>query len=338
MILRTGLNLAEKGFLPLTILRLGVRSLIRKRLKEINTDDGDTFLGTIKSGPIAVHTDKANEQHYEIPADFFRHVLGKHLKYSACYWSEQTESLSEAEKSSLEIICERARLRDGQNILELGCGWGSLSLFMADKYPNSQITSVSNSRSQRDFINSKNKQNIEVITADINDFTPDSNFDRVVTIEMLEHVRNHQQLLKRIASWMVPDGLLFIHVFCHRRKLYPFDTDGPHNWMGRLFFSGGMMPSYNYLPSHSDSLKNEQQWWIEGIHYQRTAEAWRLNLESKKPTILELFGDIYGDESSVWYQRWRLFFLACEEMFGYNQGSEWGVGHYLFSPKPFESS
>jgi cyclopropane-fatty-acyl-phospholipid synthase len=328
------LYLAEKGLLPLGILRLGVRSLIRKRLRDIySSNNGERYLDEMRTGPIAIHTDKANDQHYEIPSEFFINVLGQHLKYSSCYWPDGTCALTDAERMSLEMVCQRAKLQNGQTILELGCGWGSLSLYMAEKYPDSQILSLSNSKSQADFINSKNKSNIEVVTTDINDFFPDIQFDRVVSIEMLEHVRNHQQLLNRIASWIIPDGFLFIHVFCHREKMYTFETQGSDNWMGRLFFSGGMMPSYGYLPDHQDKLVLENNWWLDGTHYQKTAEAWRVNLESTKPVVLQLFRSIYGSKSSMWYQRWRLFFLACEEMFGYNRGKEWGIGHYLFSPK-----
>ena len=332
MILDLGLRLAEKGLIPLPILKLGVRSLIKKRLQDIYSDnESDISANELKSGPIALHTDKANEQHYEIPAEFFYNVLGKRLKYSACYWPEEVDSLEDAEMASLEMICERAKLKDGQSILELGCGWGSLSLYMADKYPTSQILCVSNSKSQADFINSKNRRNIKVVTTDINDFAPIEKFDRVVSIEMFEHVRNHQQLLSNISSWLVPTGLLFVHVFCHQKAMYTFETQGSDNWMGRFFFTGGMMPSYEYLPSHNDCLTLQTQWWLDGTHYQKTAEAWRVNLERKKPSILKMLGNTYGSEHSRWYQRWRLFFLACEEMFGYDQGKEWGIGHYLFA-------
>ncbi len=328
-----GLRLAEGGWLPLPTLRWGIRRLLRQRLSEIDEASTAAFAAQLRTSPVAIETDKANEQHYEVPAAFYELVLGPHRKYSAAYWPEGVKTLADAEQAALELVCERAQLTDGQDILELGCGWGSLSLFMARRFPNSRIVAVSNSHSQRAFITSHGVPNLSVVTADVNTFSPDRTFDRIVSVEMFEHVRNYQTLLERIARWLNPTGRLFVHVFCHRDYAYPFETEGSANWMGRHFFTGGVMPSVALIPSFDDDVSVEEQWFLDGTHYQRTAAAWRVNLELQREAVLELFDRVYGHGNAVrWFHRWRLFFLSCEELFGFRNGNEWGVAHYRFAP------
>jgi cyclopropane-fatty-acyl-phospholipid synthase len=331
--MNVGLVLAERGMLPLPVLRAGIRLLLRQRLREVSRHDSADLVTRLRAGAIAIETDKANQQHYEVPAAFFQLVLGSHRKYSAAFWPDRVATLDDAEQAALELVCERADLRDGQDVLELGCGWGSLSLFMAARYPNSRIVAVSNSHSQREFIAARKPDNLEVVTADVNVFEPDRRFDRIVSIEMFEHVRNYETLLRRIAGWLRDDGRLFVHVFCHREHAYPFETEGAHNWMGRHFFTGGIMPSVGLIPSFDRDMTAEEQWVLSGTHYQRTAEAWRLNLERQREAALRLFADVYGPtDANRWYHRWRLFFLACEELFGFRGGREWCVAHYRFAP------
>ena len=279
--------------------------------------------------------EKANEQHYEVPPQFFELVLGANLKYSSGYWPKEVFSLDESEHEMLKITCERAGLVDGQDILELGCGWGSLTCFMAQKFPNSKITAVSNSKDQRNFIQQKNYklnlQNIKVVTADMNDFSTDEKFDRVISIEMFEHMRNYDELLKRIDGWLKQNGKLFVHIFSHKEIAYPFEDKGDGDWMARQFFSGGQMPSHRLLMSFPDRMKIEKDWRVSGIHYKKTSLAWLRKMDTNKIEVLELFKTTYGEkDASVWLQRWRIFFMSCEVLFGFNEGSEWGVSHYLF--------
>jgi cyclopropane-fatty-acyl-phospholipid synthase len=279
--------------------------------------------------------EKANEQHYEVPAQFFELVLGTNLKYSSGYWSKEVFSLDESEYEMLKITCERAGLVDGQDILELGCGWGSLTCFMAQKFPNSKITAVSNSKDQRNFIQQKNDklnlQNIKVVNADMNDFSTDEKFDRVISIEMFEHMRNYDELLKRINGWLKQNGKLFVHIFSHKEVAYPFEDKGDGDWMAREFFSGGQMPSHRLLMSFPDRMKIEKDWRVSGTHYEKTSLAWLRKMNTNKIEILELFKTTYGEkDASEWFQRWRIFFMSCEVLFGFNEGSEWGVSHYLF--------
>ena len=339
------IELADRGILPDRLIRFGIRRLDKKRL--LDEDRGnerqqqavvEKFIDRMRQGPIAVLQHKANEQHYELPPAFFRHVLGRHLKYSGCYWPPGVNSLDQAEAAMLAMTCERARLTDGLRILELGCGWGSLSLWMAENYPASRIMAVSNSRPQREFIESiiaeRNLQNLQVITADMQDFSTDLQFDRVVSVEMFEHMRHWPMLLERISGWLTPEGRLFIHIFTHRRFAYTFEDTGDDNWMGRYFFSGGMMPSDNLLMVLQGPLMVEKHWQVNGRHYSRTAEAWLANLDKKRQEIMPIMQAVYGrEDAGIWFQRWRIFFMACAELWGYRKGREWLVSHYLLRNK-----
>ena len=329
-----GINLAERGLIPLPALRIGIRRLLAKRLLEAEQGPNVSALSShLKESAIAVLPEKANEQHYEVPADFFELTLGPNLKYSSAYWPEGTASLSEAEEAMLRLTVQRADLADGHEILELGCGWGSLTLHMAQRFPNANITAVSNSAPQRRFIEARAPQNVRVITADMNELQLEQRFDRVVSVEMFEHMRNYRDLLHRICGWMKPDARLFVHVFCHRDYAYPFETEGDDNWMGRYFFTGGIMPSFDLFEHFDNDLFIEKDWRVSGTHYERTARAWRENLEKQRDPVMTVLKQSYGAEADRWFHRWRLFFLACEELFGYRGGSEWLVAHYLFAPR-----
>lgn len=331
---------AEAGWVPDRLLRMAIRHISGLRLKEERAggDKGrlqraQQYLDEWQTGPIALVPEKANEQHYEVPPRFFELTLGKHLKYSCSLWEPNTQTLDEAEEAMLALTCARAELADGQKILELGCGWGSLSLWMAQHYPNAEITVVSNSQPQREWIEETAKNrglaNLTVITADINAFSTDLSFDRVVSIEMFEHCRNHKELFSRIHGWLNPGGKLFTHVFCHRTYLYPYESRGQSDWMARHFFSGGVMPSFNLLVEGQDSLNLDQRWWIDGTHYQKTSEAWLALTDQHRDELQSLFTSL-GDDGARAVQRWRMFYMAVAEMFGLHGGQEWGVGHYLF--------
>lgn len=335
------IQLMEKGALPDWFVRQGIKQLCRQRLKDEAANDCEAqsrkfsnFLEELYKSSIAVETDKANEQHYEVPAEFYNLCLGEHKKYSSCYYENDDDSLNQAEKNMLEIYFERAQMSDGQNILELGCGWGSLTLFMAEAMPNSKITALSNSSSQREYINAQCKKrginNITVITQDINEFNTEERFDRVVSIEMFEHVRNYDQLFENIARWLADDGKLFVHIFCHRYLMYPFLEDGDDNWMGRYFFSGGQMPATDTFLFFSKHLNIQRRWLVSGRHYEKTANHWLENMDKNKEQIMPIFAAVYEGDEKVWFERWRIFFMACAELFGYSQGNEWMVGHYLF--------
>ena len=338
----TFIDFAERGLMPDFFIRAGIRGLCRKRLQQCKTDDCEAnaqlveeYIRSVDQAPLAVLTEKANEQHYEVPAAFYHKVLGQNLKYSSCYFEDFVSDLTTAENKALELTCEHADLEDGQQILELGCGWGSLSLWMAKNFPKSKITSVSNSNSQREYImgqaKERNLKNLKVITADVNSFESDQTYDRVVSVEMFEHVRNHRGLFQRIHSWLNPDGKLFTHVFCHRSTSYPFEVEGEDDWMSKHFFSGGTMPADELFLRISGSLELETRWRWSGIHYAKTSECWLENLDRNQSEVLELFkNEMSPEQAKRTFHRWRIFFLACAETFGFANGQEWWVSHYLF--------
>ncbi|MEZ5448931.1 MAG: cyclopropane-fatty-acyl-phospholipid synthase family protein [Thiolinea sp.] len=337
----TAHQMTEKGLLPDTLVRTGIRHLLRQRLVEIEADDLEAtaqreqdFLQVMRAGAIAEVPERANEQHYEVPAQFFHEVLGAQRKYSCAYWPQGVHTLEQAEQAALELTCEHAGLKDGQRVLELGCGWGSLSLFMARRFPNSDITVVSNSHSQGEYIRqqaaAEKLENLQVLTADMNTFQPEGGYDRIVSVEMFEHMRNWEQLMQRIRSWLQPDGRFFMHIFIHRSTPYLFLDESEADWMSRHFFSGGMMPSAALPLLCAGGLTVEQRWFWSGTHYERTANAW-LKTWMQKEQLTPLFQQTYGkDFAALWWQRWRMFFMACAELFAYRNGREWLVGHYRF--------
>ena len=338
------IELAEKGIIPDYFIRQGIVRNCENRLKNENVSNTEKvslkkqiWIEQMKESPIALVPEKANEQHYEVPPAFFENVLGKHLKYSSGYWPDGVNSLDESEESMLELSFERAQLADGDSILELGCGWGSLTCYMASKLPNSKITAVSNSKDQKEHIQNRCKNqgldNIEVITADMNDFETENKYDRVVSIEMFEHMRNYKKLLSKISSWLNDDGKLFIHIFTHQSVVYPFENQGEADWMAREFFSGGMMPSHDLLLHFQDDLIIDDVWSMLGTHYEKTSLAWVNKMDANKDSIMKIFLKTYGDDAKLWFQRWRIFFMSCEKLFGYNNGSEWGVSHYRFNKR-----
>ena len=340
------INLAEKGILPDAMVRLGIRRLCAKRLKEYKKlSDTDfkvyleNYVSDLKKEPIAEYVERANEQHYEVPQEFFSHVLGPRLKYSSCYFESPTDSLAKAEEASLMMTCERMGISNGDQILELGCGWGSLSLFMAEKYPQSKIVAISNSHSQRKYIESqiqvRGLNNLTVITQNAAELTDldltYGPFDRVVSVEMFEHLKNYAQMMSRIASWLKPNGTLFIHIFTHKEYPYPFETEGQDNWMGKYFFTGGQMPSQKLLTRFQEHLRLEKTWQWNGKHYGRTAECWLENMTKNRGPIIKTLANTYGNsQGHLWFNRWRIFFMSCAELFSFDSGEEWGVTHYLF--------
>ena len=337
------IELCERGWVPDAITRIGIRRLCRARLREEQATDParaqqryrDLLTG-LRASPVAIHTDAANAQHYELPPRFFELCLGRRLKYSCCLYPRGDESLDEAEELMLRLYGERAQLDDGQDILELGCGWGSLTLWMAQRYPTARIVAVSNSAPQREFIERQCRErglgNVEVLTRDVNQLALERRFDRVVSIEMFEHMRNYETLLGRIAGWLRPGGKLFVHIFCHRELMYPYQAEGEDNWMGRHFFTGGLMPAADTLLQFQRDLRIEEQWLLPGTHYQRTAEHWLRNQDRHRDAVLEVLAAAYGPgEARLWNQRWRMFWMACAELFGYRRGTEWMVAHYRFA-------
>jgi cyclopropane-fatty-acyl-phospholipid synthase len=341
------LGWAERGLVPDPLVRLGIRALCKRRLAAELRGGAEEQAARFQSGieelrnsPIAIHTDAANAQHYELPPAFFRSCLGARLKYSCAYFESGEQSLDRAEEAMLERYAERAELGDGQRILELGCGWGSLTLWMAERYPRAEIHAVSNSRPQRDFIESECRRrrlgNVRVSTEDVNRLQlPAACVDRCVSVEMFEHVRNYEALLAKIGGWLAPGGKLFVHIFAHRSAMYPFQTSADDDWMGKYFFTGGLMPSIHTLLWFQRHVRIERQWLVEGTHYQRTANCWLARMDAGRDTVMGVLTEAYGSaHAAVWFQRWRMFFMACAELFGYAGGSEWLVAHYRFVRAP----
>lgn len=336
------IDLAERGRIPDPLIRLGVRRLSAERLREEGAGDPAVFQPRLeacieqwRSGPIAVHTDAANEQHYELPPAFFEKVLGHNLKYSCCWYDDEGTTLDAAEDAMLALSCERAGIENGQQVLDLGCGWGSVSLWIARHYPDCEITAISNSALQRGFIEGRARElalsNLQVVTCDINDFDPGRQFDRIVSVEMLEHVRNHEQVFERVARWLKPDGAFFAHVFCHREVTYPYEDRGDDDWMSRYFFTGGVMPSFGLFSRYARDLRIDRQWWVPGTHYERTSNHWLAKMDVNAAEVrAELHRHYDPAEAERWFHRWRLFFIAVAEFFGYEGGRQWGVGHYRF--------
>ncbi|WP_428309674.1 SAM-dependent methyltransferase [Hydrocarboniphaga sp.] len=343
------IQLCERGLIPDSLTRLGMRKLMGQRLVEEMNNDGEArsarynaLLDNLRASPIAINTQDANTQHYEVPAEFFHLHLGPRLKYSCALYVNGDETLAQAEQKMFELYAERAGLVDGMRIMDLGCGWGSLSLWLAERYPRSQIVGLSNSHGQREFIEKRAKErrfsNLKILTGNIVDFEyegtgVEAGFDRVMSIEMFEHMKNYGLLLAKISRWLKDDGKLFVHIFVHKLLAYHFEVQGDSDWMTQYFFSGGTMPSEDLLLNFSDHMRVTRQWWVSGQHYEKTSNHWLAGMDAKKAEILRVFEPTYGKDSAVWFQRWRMFYMAVAELFGYAGGNEWGVSHYLFDKR-----
>ncbi len=344
MPLSWSMRLLERNLLPDFLVRFGIRRLLKARLAEENQGSLEAqqrhlmkLVARLRSSPIAINTSEANLQHYELPCAFFELVLGRQLKYSSGYYRDFAGTLEEAEENMLRLTAERAGLQDGDRILELGCGWGSLSLWMAAHYPGSRITAVSNSRTQKAFIDARAAErglkNLEVLTCDVNQlsFASEVRFDRVVSVEMFEHMRNYESLMQRIAGWLKPAGTLFVHIFSHKTYAYPFEVRDESDWMAKYFFTGGIMPSDDLLLYFQSDLKIQEHWQVDGRHYSHTSEHWLQNMDKNRAAIEPILAHTYGAEQvRRWWVYWRVFFMSCAELWGYAAGQEWLVSHYLF--------
>ena len=330
-------SLLEKDLLPDTLIRISIRRLLAQRIREESVRyDPAAYVADLKTRPIAEETRAANEQHYEVPTGFYQRCLGRRLKYSGCLYPTGRETLDEAEEAMLALYLERGEFADGQDVLELGCGWGSLSLYLAERFPGSRITGVSNSRTQKEFIDAeaarRGLRNLRIVTADMNAFdTTAAGYDRVVSIEMFEHMKNYRRLLANIARWLRPGGRLFVHIFTHHRLSYHFVARDASDWMSRYFFTGGQIPAHDMLGYFQDDLKLEADWKVSGTHYQRTAEHWLQNMDRHRAELLPLLAQTYGaDQARKWWVYWRVFYMSCAELWGYRGGEEWLVSHYRF--------
>ena len=337
-------SLLQKDIIPDGMIRMGIRQLLKGRLRNERIKDEIklyehklSLVEDLKNSPVALNTMEANEQHYEVPARFFEIVLGPWLKYSSGFWFEDTLSLRQSEEDMLIMSLERAGIQNGMEVLDLGCGWGSFTLYAAENFPGASFTAVSNSASQKAFILNKASErgltNIDVITADINDFDSDKQFDRIVSVEMFEHVRNYQVLFDRVHGWLKDEGQIFIHIFAHKTHAYKFEAKNEGDWMARHFFTGGMMPSDDLFYFFTDKFESKNHWKVNGQNYAKTLEAWLERMDDNREEIMELFRETYKDEAVKFWAYWRIFFMACAETFDYKNGTEWGVSHYLFQKK-----
>jgi cyclopropane-fatty-acyl-phospholipid synthase len=326
-------GLIESGRVPDPFLRLGIRANLALRLAREHRKGIDAkraFVETLRDSPIALEVEKPNEQHYELPAKFFQLVLGPRLKYSSCLWGPETKTLAAAEEGMLGLTCDRASVEDGMTLLDLGCGWGSLTLWLAEQYPSSRIVAVSNSRVQREFLEPRCPDNVEIVTADVNDWQPEERFDRILSVEMLEHISNYERLFARIANWLEPGGLFFAHVFSHRRYAYAYED----TWMARKFFTAGNMPSDDLFLHFQRDLACRSHWCLSGRHYAKTGDAWLERLDANAAEARAVLATGYGEQDAdAWLANWRVFFLACAELWGYRNGREWIVSHYLFESR-----
>ncbi|MBN1660097.1 MAG: class I SAM-dependent methyltransferase [Anaerolineae bacterium] len=339
------MRLVETNRLPDWLIRAVVRAVLERTLRRQYSVDVEArdaakaaLVEKLRTSPIAIRTQDPNWQHYKVPTEFFQRVLGPWLKYSCCCWPDGVESLAAAEEAMLRLTCQRAGLEDGMDVLDLGCGWGSLTLWIAQHYPRCNVMAVSNSSTQRAYIEGRctalGIDRVQAVTADVAEFDPGRQFNRVMSIEMFEHMKNYGELMARIAGWLRPEGKLFVHVFSHRELAYEFDADDPNHWMARTFFAGGTMPSDDLLLHFQRDLALVEQWRLDGTHYARTLRAWLDRLDAHSEEVRSIMADVYGaGEATRRLVNWRLFFLVCEEVWGMRGGQEYGVSHYLFGKR-----